>query len=132
DVGAALVTHPEIDGVFFTGSFAGGRAISRALADQPGKIAALEMGGNNPLMVWNVADLNAAAYLTIQSAYLTAGQRCSCARRLIVPTGDEGDRFIAALVAMMGRIRVGLYTDEPQPFMGPVINAPAAEKLLAA
>src|SRR5207248_660374 len=57
DVGEALVTNPRIDGVFFTGSFAAGRAISRALADTPGKIAALEMGGNNPLIVWDVADV---------------------------------------------------------------------------
>jgi succinylglutamic semialdehyde dehydrogenase len=132
DVGEALVTHPGIDGVFFTGSFAAGRAISRALADHPGKIAALEMGGNNPLVVWDVKDVDAAAYMTVQSAYLTAGQRCSCARRLIISNDDRGERFTDALVAMLRRVRVGLYTDEPEPFMGPVIHAAAAEKLLAA
>ncbi|MEA2711637.1 MAG: succinylglutamic semialdehyde dehydrogenase [Phycisphaerales bacterium] len=120
-----------VDGVFFTGSFEVGRAISRALADTPGKIAALEMGGNNPLVVHRVGDVRAAAYLTIQSAYLSAGQRCSCARRLIV-IDDEAPAFIEALLAMMKRIRVGLHTDDPEPFMGPVINGAAAEKLLAA
>jgi succinylglutamic semialdehyde dehydrogenase len=132
DVGEALVTHPQIDGVLFTGSFAAGRAINRALADHPGKIAALEMGGNNPLVVHNVGDLTAAAYATIQSAYLTAGQRCSCARRLILIDGPECVAFLNALLRMIGRIRVGLYTDEPEPFIGPVIDAAAAEKLLAA
>jgi succinylglutamic semialdehyde dehydrogenase len=132
EVGEALVTHPAIDGVFFTGSIVAGRAISRALADHPGKIAALEMGGNNSLVVWDVADLNAAAYMTIQSAYLTAGQRCSCARRLIISNDKSGDRFIDALIAKMSRLRVGVYTDEPEPFMGPVINAATSEKLLAA
>ena len=132
DTGEALVTHPEIDGVLFTGSFAAGRAINRALADHPGKIVALEMGGNNPLIVHNVADPDAAAYITIQSAFLSAGQRCSCARRLIVVEGDESARFIEALVALMKRIRVGLYTDDPEPFMGPVIDARAAETLMTA
>src|SRR5213075_337350 len=92
----------------------------------------LEMGGNNPLVVHRVADLNAAAYATVQSAYLSAGQRCSCARRLILIDGPEAVAFLNELVRMMARIRVGLYTDEPEPFMGPVINAAAAEKLLAA
>ena len=133
EVGEALVKHPGVDGVFFTGSFRAGRAINRMLADTPGKIAALEMGGNNPLVVYNVSDLQAAAYATIQSAFLSAGQRCSCARRLIVVDEDEGsDRFIDAVVAMMKRIRVGRYTDQPEPFMGRVINAAAARRLLAA
>ncbi|MEO6436918.1 MAG: succinylglutamate-semialdehyde dehydrogenase [Tepidisphaeraceae bacterium] len=132
DVGHALVRHPDIAGVYFTGSFHVGLAINRALADQPGKIAALEMGGNNPLVVHKVGDLHAAAYLTIQSAYLSAGQRCSCARRLIVPVSDEGDRFIATLSQMMQRIRVGLPADAPEPFMGPVINETAANRILSA
>jgi succinylglutamic semialdehyde dehydrogenase len=128
--GQLLVAHPGIEGVFFTGSFAGGRAINQALASQPGKVLALEMGGNNPLVIHNVSNLDAAAYLTIQSAYLTAGQRCSCARRLIV-VGD-GERFIDALVGMISRIRVGSCTDQPEPFIGPVISDAAADRLLAA
>jgi len=47
------------------------------------------MGGNNPLVVHEASDLDAAAYLTIQSAFITAGQRCTCARRLIVPEGPQ-------------------------------------------
>jgi len=90
------------------------------------------MGGNNPLIVDDPADLPTAAYLTIQSAFLSAGQRCSCARRLIVPTGPAGDAFVAALIEMMARIRVGLPADDPEPFMGPVISAAAAEALMAA
>lgn len=132
DVGEALVKHPRIDGVLFTGSFAAGRSIGRALADHPGKLVALEMGGNNPLVVHRVSDLAAAAYATVQSAYLSAGQRCSCARRLIVVDGPEARAFLDALLAMIARVRVGLYTDDPEPFMGPVINRAAAEKLLAA
>jgi succinylglutamic semialdehyde dehydrogenase len=130
ETGQALAAHPGLDGIFFTGSFAAGAAINRALASQPGKILALEMGGNNPLVVHKVANLDAAAYATIQSAYITAGQRCSCARRLIV-VGDE-TRFIERLVEMLGRTRVGRWTDDPEPFLGPVISDAAADRLLAA
>jgi succinylglutamic semialdehyde dehydrogenase len=130
--GRELAGHPGIDGVFFTGSATVGLALSRALAERPGTILALEMGGNNPLIVHDAADLDAAAYLTIQSAFITAGQRCSCARRLIVPTGPQEDAFIERLVAMIGQVRVGFPADEPQPFMGPVISAGAAARLLDA
>ena len=132
ETGEALVNHPDIAGVFFTGSRAVGGAIHRALIDRPGVITALEMGGNNPLVVWDVADVRAAAYMAVQSAYLSAGQRCSCARRLIIQSGARGAQFLEALVEMIGRIRVGRYIDQPEPFMGPVISTPAAERLLAA
>jgi succinylglutamic semialdehyde dehydrogenase len=132
ETGAALVRHPGIDGVLFTGSVAGGLAISRTLLDQPGKIVALEMGGNNPLIVWDAADLDAAAYLIIQSAYITAGQRCSCARRLIIPNDALGSAIVEHLTAMMQKIHVGPYTAQPEPFMGPVITDGAAESLLRA
>jgi succinylglutamic semialdehyde dehydrogenase len=88
------------------------------------------MGGNNPLIVWNVNDLHAAAYATVQSAYLSAGQRCSCARRLIVPASGDSGEFITRLLEMIQRIRVGQYTDIPEPFMGPVIHKRAADDLL--
>ncbi|HVT90992.1 MAG TPA: succinylglutamate-semialdehyde dehydrogenase [Tepidisphaeraceae bacterium] len=133
DTGQRLVSHAGIDGVFFTGSYDAGRAISRSLADQPGKIVALEMGGNNPLVVYQSYDFEAAAYWTVQSAYITAGQRCSCARRLIVvDDGSQSDLFIDRLVQMIKRIIVGKYTDQPEPFMGPVISDLAANKILTA
>ncbi len=77
DVGAELAGHADVNGVLFTGSTGGGIALRRALAHQPGKILALEMGGNNPLIVHEAGDIAAAVYLIIQSAYVTAGQRCS-------------------------------------------------------
>jgi succinylglutamic semialdehyde dehydrogenase len=132
DTGGLLAAHPGLDGLFFTGSETAGRALSRAFADHPDKILALEMGGNNPLIVHEVADLDAAAYLTIQSAFLTAGQRCTCARRLIVPDGTAGDAFIERVRKTAERLRVGRYTDEPEPFMGPLISAGAADRVLSA
>jgi succinylglutamic semialdehyde dehydrogenase len=132
ETGAALAAHPGLDGLFFTGSAETGRSIHRAYGGRPETILALEMGGNNPLVVHEVSDLDAAAYLTVQSAFLTAGQRCSCARRLIVPRGNQGDRFVERLLALTGRIRVSRFTDVPEPFMGPVISRRAAEGLLKA
>ncbi len=79
ETGAILARHPDVNGILFTGSTAGGIALRRATTDNPGKILALEMGGNNPLIVHQAQDVTAAAYIIIQSAYITAGQRCSCA-----------------------------------------------------
>jgi len=134
ETGQALAAHPGIDGLFFTGSVAAGVALNKLLADRPGVIVALEMGGNNPLVAWDVADdrLDAAALIVAQSAYATAGQRCSCARRLIVEDGPRGQALVDRVVALMPRLRVGRYTDEPEPFMGPLIRPAVAERALAA
>ena len=132
DTGSFLSQNDWLDGLFFTGSWQAGRALSRLLADRPEKILALEMGGNNPLVVWHAGDLEAAANLTIQSAFVTAGQRCTCARRLIVPDNQEGAALLERLIRMMDAIRVGIYTDQPEPFIGPVINLAAATRLMDA
>ncbi len=132
DNSMALARDKNVDGIFFTGSMDAGKAIHKAFAGIPRKILALEMGGNNPLVVHQVADVHAAAYLTVQSAFITAGQRCTCARRLIVPNGKEGDDFIKSLKALIPRIRVGSFAEIPEPFMGPVISIQSAENLLAA
>jgi len=132
DIGRALVAHEGIDGVLFTGGAPAGRSIHQALAGRPDKILALELGGNNPLIAWDVDDLEAAAHLIVQSAFVSAGQRCSCARRLIVPAGPAGERIVEALVAVVDRLRVGAPFDEPQPFLGPVIDNAAADAMLRA
>jgi succinylglutamic semialdehyde dehydrogenase len=132
EVGRALVTHDDIDGVLFTGGAPAGRAIHQALAGRPDKILALELGGNNPLIAWDVDAPEDAAHLIVQSAFVSAGQRCSCARRLIVESGPAGDRIIEALIAVMDILRVGAPFDEPQPFLGPVIDNASADGLLAA
>lgn len=131
ETGSALAAHAGIDGLFFTGGSRVGQALAESFARSPGKILALEMGGNNPLVVWDVANIETAALLTVQSAYATAGQRCTCARRLIVPAGTAGDRFLAALIALIAQVRVGPFTARPEPFMGPVITVAAAAKTLA-
>jgi len=132
ETGRALAGHPGVDGLLFTGSPQTGLALHRQFAETPHKILALEMGGNNPLIVWDAAeaDLPAVAALIAQSAYLSAGQRCTCARRLILQD-SRAVEVIAHLVELVDRLIVGAPFDEPQPFMGPVIDDRAAERLLA-
>jgi len=132
ETGIALANHPQLDGLFFTGSSATGDILHKQFSGRPEKILALEMGGNNPLIVWDSADLHAAAYITIQSAFITSGQRCTCARRLIVQKGEAGDAFLQTLKTMTEAIVVGAYDDEPEPFMGPLVSLPESEKLVAA
>ena len=126
DQGRALASQRGIDGLLFTGSARAGISLHRQFADMPQKILALELGGNNPLVAWNVKDVGAAATLIVQSAYLTAGQRCTAARRLIVEDGQEGE-LIAALQALIDRLIVDQPFADPQPFMGPVIDSAAAD-----
>ena len=130
--GEAIAIHPHLDGLFFTGSARVGEILSSQFATHPGKILALEMGGNNPLVVGTVSDTRAAVYDIVQSAYLSSGQRCTCARRLFVPSGDAGDDVLKALATAVGKLRVGAWNDDPQPYMGPLISASAAHSLLEA
>lgn len=130
--GHLLADHPQIDGIFFNGSHKVGTELIETVRHHPEKILVLEMGGNNPLIVSEIDDLEAAAYQTIQSAYLTAGQRCTCARRLIIPIGREGDEFLKVLTHMIASIQVGSYTSQPEPFMGPLIHNESVEQLLHA
>lgn len=132
DTGQALAGHADIDGLLFTGSMPTGVALHRQFAETPNRILALELGGNNPLVVWDAADAEACAHIIAQSAYLSAGQRCTCARRLILPTGEAGNRVLEAVLDVTDRLIVGAPFDEPQPFMGPVINTRAARRLLDA
>ena len=122
DVGKAISGSSELDGLFFTGSSKAGAALNQSLAANPGRILALEMGGNNPLIVHEAADHQAAAYQTILSAFITAGQRCTCARRLIVIDNDESKAFIETLVEMTKKVTFGFSSDDPQPFIGTVIS----------
>jgi succinylglutamic semialdehyde dehydrogenase len=131
DTGIALANQ-NLDGLFFTGSSATGEALHRQFAGRAACLLALEMGGNNPLIVEPVADLEAAVYTVVQSAFVSAGQRCTCARRLLVPHGEWGDRLLHRLAAVVARLRVGAFDAQPEPFMGTVISLAAAEQLLRA
>lgn len=126
--GKALAGQAGIDGLLFTGSARAGMSLHRQFAEAPHKMLALELGGNNPLVVWQAADIDAAAMIAVQSAYLSAGQRCTAARRLIVEDKAEGP-LVEAITKLIDRIIVDHPHADPQPFMGPVIDMAAADHL---
>jgi len=128
DEGRALASEPGIDGLLFTGSARAGMSLHRQFAEMPQKILALELGGNNPLVVWESKDLEAAAAIVVQSAYLSAGQRCTAARRLIVEDGKEGP-LLENIQKLIDRLIVDQPFADPQPFMGPLIDLAAADHL---
>jgi succinylglutamic semialdehyde dehydrogenase len=128
EAGAALIAA-DIDGLLFTGSAGAGAHFRRAFADRPEVILALELGGNNPLIAWDSPEH--AAAVIIQSAFITTGQRCSCARRLIVPAGAMGEAIVEALVALTDRLVIAAWNDPGDAFMGPLIDPAAAEAALA-
>ena len=132
ETGQALAHEPQIDGLLFTGSAATGYHLHRQFAGQPEKMLALEMGGNNALIVEDPSDLDGAVHIAIQSAFITAGQRCTCARRLLVKRGAAGDAFLQRLVEVTARLQPGAWNAEPQPFMGSVISPAAAGHIYAA
>jgi succinylglutamic semialdehyde dehydrogenase len=123
-----ILERQEVAGVFFTGSATAGAAIHQRFATRPDVILALEMGGNNPMVVLDTNDAVAAARIVAVSAFISAGQRCTCTRRLIV----AGEEILPELIRITETIRVGAPNDLPEPFVGPVINSPAANKVLNA
>ncbi len=130
DCGIALSTSDEIDGLFFTGSSHTGNLLHSEFAGQPEKILALEMGGNNPLIVSGVQDIKGAIYHTLQSSFITSGQRCTCARRLILPPSDTKIDYLEGLILSTQKLKVGPQTDGSEPFYGSVISNYSADNLL--
>jgi len=126
--GQALTVHDGVDGVLFTGSAHAGVSINRRLASNPGKLVALELGGNNPIVVWDTPKIIDAAAIVVQSAFTSAGQRCSAARRLILKS-TMYDAVISEVRRLTERLIVGAPFDTPSPFMGPVIDNAAADGL---
>lgn len=124
DTGAALL-DADIDGLLFTGSAATGTYFHKHFAGRPNVILALEMGGNNPLIIHDAADIEAAADIATVSAFVSAGQRCSCARRLILPTGSFGDAVLERIQARIATMRIG--APDEDVFIGSVVSEDAAK-----
>lgn len=120
----------DIQGVYFTGSYPTGLRIHQQFSDRPEVILALEMGGNNPLVIDELNNLDAAIYNTLLSTLITAGQRCTCARRIIIPDSAHGDEFLTRFINACQSVKVGPFDQQPEPFMGPVINHKQALKHL--
>ncbi|OLQ78809.1 succinylglutamate-semialdehyde dehydrogenase [Photobacterium proteolyticum] len=131
--GEALAGSAGIDGLLFTGSANTGHILHRQFAGQPGKMLALEMGGNNPMVISeDYGELEATVYTIIQSAFISAGQRCTCARRLYLPQGEKGDALLKRLVEATSQLVIDGPFAEPQPFMGPQISEAAADGIVRA
>ena len=127
-VGNAIVNHPDIAGVSFTGSVEVGRGIAVNLAKRLARVQ-LEMGGKNPVVVLDDADLNVAVNAAINGAFFSTGQRCTASSRLIVTEGIH-DRFVQAMIERMSMLKV----DDalvPGTDIGPVIDEAQFEKDLS-
>lgn len=122
EIGGALLADSRVAAVTFTGSEGTGRRIAQACIGRPGAMAKvqLEMGGKNPLVVLDDADLDVAVNCAIQGAFYSTGQRCTASSRLIVTEGIH-DRFVHAMVERMGLLVVGDARD-PRTLIGPVVD----------
>ena len=129
EVGAALVDDPRVGLVSFTGSVATGKAIQQRVSGRPvlAKVC-LELGGKNPLVVCDDADLSLAAEHAVASAFIDAGQRCAAGSRIIV-FDRVYDAFRDAMVKRAGAVKVGSGPDDD---CGPVISRQSLDRLLGA
>ena len=130
DISAKLVSHDGINGVLFTGSWNVGRKILQANLDRPGRIVALEMGGNNPAVIMNDAHLKQAVLENVRAAFSTTGQRCTCTRRIIVQS-TIAEKFIPAFCKAASTLVIGPGDSTDPVFMGPLAVAEGVDNVLA-
>jgi acyl-CoA reductase-like NAD-dependent aldehyde dehydrogenase len=128
-VGQRIIDHPDIAGITFTGSVNVGRRVAAsAVSATRMKKLQMEMGGKNPQVILDDAELEQAVELTLNSAYFSAGQRCTASERLIVTEGIH-DRFVARLTERLEAMVVD-HALKPHSHMGPVIDAKQLEQNL--
>lgn len=127
EAGAALVAHPDVPLISFTGSERVGRQVNQVAASRLAKVS-LELGGKNPFVVCDDADLTAAVHWAVLSAFSNAGQRCAAGSRIIVMEAVY-DRFVAELVARTKALKIGTSDADD---LGPVINERQLANMLAA
>jgi len=123
------IDAPEVSAVFLTGGRDAGNAIHRQLAGRPEVLLALELGGNNPMVIMESVDPKIASRLVSFSAFISSGQRCTCARRAVFVSGTETDAQIEELVRQTAKLRVGMPRDSPTPQIGPLVSGVAASHL---
>lgn len=117
--GAALVRHPSVDKISFTGSTAVGKAIGRQALDNMTRLS-LELGGKNPMIVLGDADLNAITFPLVMAAFANQGQICAAGSRLYVHN-SQFDALVAAMSAAAATLRVGPGLS-PDTMIGPVVS----------
>jgi succinate-semialdehyde dehydrogenase/glutarate-semialdehyde dehydrogenase len=125
-IGDVFCTHPAVRIVSFTGSTATGRILIAKTAPHIKRLA-LELGGNAPYLIFDDADINAAADALVANKFRCAGQTCVCANRILVHERAR-DAFANAITERVKRLRVGNGLD-PQTDLGPLINERAVEKV---
>jgi aldehyde dehydrogenase (NAD+) len=125
DVGRAIVDHAGIDGISFTGSQTVGAQVGQGAMKRQARVQ-LEMGGKNPLVVLDDADLDRAVTCAIDGAFFGTGQRCTASSRIIVTEGIH-DRFVAALAEKAKSLRVGDALD-PNSQIGPAVSEQQLEQ----
>ncbi len=118
-VGQAIVDHPDVDGVSFTGSQTVGAGVAEGAVKRQARVQ-LEMGGKNPLIVLDDADLDRAVIIALDGSYYATGQRCTASSRLIVQDAIH-DRFVAALAEKVVALRVG-HALAPETQVGPAVS----------
>ena len=119
EVGAAMLADKRIAGISFTGSVQTGRNVARSAVERMAKVQ-LEMGGKNPLVVLDDADLKVAVNCAVQGAYYSTGQRCTASSRLIVTEGIH-DKFVGSMVDALKAIKIGDAL-KPDTQIGPVVD----------
>lgn len=127
DVGRAIVNHPDIDGISFTGSQTVGASVAEGAAKRQARVQ-LEMGGKNPLIILDDADLERAVMCAIDGAFYATGQRCTASSRIIVTEGIH-DRFVEAMAEKARSLRVGDALD-PNTQIGPAVSESQLEQNL--
>jgi len=118
-VGEAIVHHPDVDGISFTGSQTVGARVAEGAVKRQARVQ-MEMGGKNPLVVLDDADLERAVMCALDGAFFATGQRCTASSRLIVAQGIH-DKFVDALAAKAAALKVGDALD-PETKMGPAVS----------
>jgi succinylglutamic semialdehyde dehydrogenase len=124
----SLAKHPQTNGVLFTGSYTVGLSLNRLMSNYPHKILALELGGNNPLVVWSTRKIIKATDIAFESAFISTGQRCTCARRLILPNNKSSKKLIKILKNKSKDISFS--EQSKNYFYGPLISREAVKNFL--
>ena len=127
EIGRRLTLQEGVDAIFFTGSHETGNRIQQDTLHQSGKMLHLQMGGKNPIIVWSDAQFEQALHECLISTYLSAGQRCTSASRVIVHS-SLAEKFVAEFHARAKKFQIGHPSENP--FMGPLIEAGAVDRYL--
>ena len=128
DVVRKLAKHSKTNGILFTGGHVAGMSLSKLMASYPHKILALELGGNNPLVVWNTRKLKKASDLIFESAFISSGQRCTCARRLILQDSKSSKKIIQLI---KNKSKLLSYKESSREyFYGPLISKAAVKSFI--